>query len=432
MPLLESLYIAGVSAARRLLPLVAGASSKVGRGLRGREMALPSMVEWAGECRDEDRPLLWVHAPSVGEGLQAKAVIEALRLRDPRDAAQVVFTYFSPSAEELGSGMPVDWAGYLPWDVEADVSSALGALRPDVIAFTKTEVWPSLSRLAGERGVATALVAATLPASSSRLRFPTRSIVRSSMARLDLVAAVSSDDAARFVQTGVREGAVVVTGDPGIDSAVTRAAAADPGAPYLSIFHGVSRPILVAGSTWASDERVLMPALRRVRARWPDVQVVVAPHEPTPEHLRRLTTLARELGCATATLAAVEELGRAADVDIVLVERVGVLAHLYTVADMAYVGGGFHTAGLHSVLEPAAAAIPSTFGPGHDNAWAAAALARAGGAVEVATPDDLADTLLGWLDSPEERRAAGRAGRDWLRGHSGAAVRTAEAVRSLF
>lgn len=433
MPLFESLYAAGMSTARWLTPLLVGSSSKIGRGVRGRGQVLASMASWAHAARKPDAPLVWFHAPSVGEGLQTQAVIEALRLGGPfrGEGAQTVFTFFSPSAEDLARRMPVDWAGYLPWDVEADVSAALDSLRPDLIVFTKTEVWPLLSRLAAERGVATALIAATLPASSSRLRFPTRPVIGPSMGRLSLVAAISDDDASRFVQLGTPPSAVQVTGDPGIDSAVARASGADRSSAHLSIFHSPLRPLLVAGSTWEADERVLMPALREVRATRPDLQVVIAPHEPSEEHLARLTTAARELGCATATLETVEGLGRAADVDVVLVERVGVLAQLYTVADMAFVGGGFHGAGLHSVLEPAAAGIPTAFGPRHDNARAAGALLDVAGAVEVETAGDLARVLLGWVEDPDSRDTAGQAAREWLRGHEGAAARTAAAVRAL-
>jgi 3-deoxy-D-manno-octulosonic-acid transferase len=425
MPIFESLYAAGVAVARRLTPLVASAESKIGRGVRGRQEAGPSLAGWADRARDPQRPLVWVHAPSVGEGLQARAVIESLGAAT-EGRCQLMFTHFSPSAEALAREMPVDWAGYLPWDVRSDVESALDAARPDLIAFTKTEVWPVLSRAATRRGIPTALVAATLPATSSRSGFFTRRVLRPSMRRLSLVAAIAEEDARRFHGLGTRREAIVVTGDPGIDSALARADASDPAAAHLRAFASdASRPILVAGSTWPADEAVLLAALASVRARRPELRLVIAPHEPTASHLDPLEERLRSDGWITRRLSEVERRGALSDEDAVVVDRVGVLAQLYTVATFAFVGGGFHGAGLHSVLEPAAAGVPMVFGPRHDNARAATELVLVGGGATARTSASLTDTLLGWLDDPAACDAAGSSARNWILLHRGAAARTA-------
>jgi 3-deoxy-D-manno-octulosonic-acid transferase len=348
---------------------------------------------------------------------------------------ETVFTHFSPSAEALAASMPVDVAAYLPWDVPSAVGPVLDALHPDLVVFTKTEVWPVMSREARRRGIPTALVAATLPEGSSRLRWPTREVLRPSVRRLASVLAIGEEDAARFRRLGAHDERVYVTGDPAIDSAVQRAGQANPDATYLRPFreygreHG--RPTVVAGSTWPADEAVLLPACARVRAFVEDVRLIVAPHEPTGSHVAALERRLALDGWRVGRLGDVEAAGTAEDVDAVVVDRVGVLAHLYTVADVAYVGGGFHGAGLHSVLEPAAAGVPVAFGPRHGNAPAAAELVGAGGAVRVDGPDDLTDTLARWLGDDAKRRGTGRAASGYIDAHRGAAVRTAERLLDL-
>jgi 3-deoxy-D-manno-octulosonic-acid transferase len=430
MPVFESLYAAGMAAVRRLAPTVSGRDSKLGRGVRGRRSALSSLESWAETHRDPGRPLIWVHAPSVGEGLQARAVIEAARARGD-DRHQWAFTHFSPSAESLAGRMPVDWAGYLPWDVEFEVTRALAALQPAVIAFTKTEVWPVLSRTAAAWGVPTALLAATLPESSSRMGFAAGRTLRPSMQRLRLVAAIAADDASRFVESGVPDGVVRVTGDPGIDSALRRSRAADPASPHLRPFDEHPRPTLVAGSTWPADEAVLLPALTAVRARRRELRLVIAPHEPHADHVAALVGELRGEGWDTATLAEIESDRSMDGIDAVVVDRVGVLAELYTIGAMAYVGGGFHDAGLHSVLEPAAASIPTLFGPRHRNARAAGELLGTGAAAEVGDARALEGVVSGWLDDDAGRAEAGRAAESWIETHSGAAERTAAALLEL-
>ncbi|MBT8335288.1 MAG: hypothetical protein KJO11_01715 [Gemmatimonadetes bacterium] len=430
MPVFESLYAAGMAAVRRLSPTVSSRDSKLGRGVDGRRTALESLERWAEAHRDPARPLAWVHAPSVGEGLQARAVIESAQTRAP-DRFQWVFTHFSPSAEGLASRMPVDWSGYLPWDVESDVTRALAALRPSVVAFTKTEVWPVLSRTAAAWGVPTALFAGTLPATSSRVTFPARPVLRPSMERLQLVAAIADADADRFIAAGVRPEVVRVVGDPGVDSAAQRAAAADPQAPFLRPFQDRPRPTLVAGSTWPADEAVLVPALTAVRSRTSELRLIVAPHEPDPEHVEPLLGALRREGWDTVTLREIEAGATLEGVDAVVVDRVGALAHLYTVGAFAYVGGGFHDAGLHSVLEPAAAGIPCIFGPRHRNARAAGELLGAGAAAEVGDARDLEGVVTGWLDDDMQRTVAGSVAARWIDAHRGASDRTADALLAL-
>jgi 3-deoxy-D-manno-octulosonic-acid transferase len=114
------------------------------------------------------------------------------------------------------------------------------------------------------------------------------------------------------------------------------------------------------------------------------------------------------------------------------VDRVGVLAHLYTIGDVAYVGGGFHDMGLHSVLEPAAARLPVTFGPRHRNARAAAELIDCGGAAPVEDSDDLAALLVAWLQDEKSGSYAGGCGFGYIERHLGAADRTGALLADLF
>jgi 3-deoxy-D-manno-octulosonic-acid transferase len=426
---MERAYEILSQAARRAAPLLALGGPKVARAVHARRDAADRLVAWAERERAPDRPLVWFHAPSVGEGLQARAVLESLRAATPR--MQVVFTHFSPSAEALAARMPAEFAGTLPWDVPEEAGRAARAVRPDLLCFTKTEVWPVLAGAARAVGSRTALVAATVPDGSSRARWPVRAVVRPTLAALDLVAAVDDSDAERLILLGVRNPVMQVTGDPGIDSAAQRVAAADPYAPHLRPLHAARRPTLVAGSTWPTDEAVLVPACLELKRTHPTLRVVAAPHEPEEDAMRALEERVRAEGWRTARLAEVERMEGAADADLIVVDRVGVLAELYTTGDFAWVGGGFHGAGLHSVLEPAAAGVPIVFGPRHRSAPAAAELLARGGARVVTHAEDAAATLGAWLADREALASAGAAGRDYIQGHRGAAERTAAFLSDL-
>jgi len=425
----HALYRVVQEAARTLVPALARGDSKLARGLKARRDAHELLVRWGEKERDSARPAIWLHAPSVGEGLQARAVLEALQAR--RRDLQVVFTHFSPSAEKLARDMPADVGGYLPWDLPGPMSAVLDAVRPRAVVFAKTEVWPVLVAEATRRGVPCVLVGGTLAADAGRLRWPARDFLRPTWASLERVAAIAQEDGARFVELGVPADRVTVTGDPSVDSAATRAHAVDPEAPWLAPFHGDARPTVVAGSTWPADDAVLLPALSAMRDQITDARVVVAPHEPDDGYVKELLTSFSREGWHTETLSSVERSGSVEGVDAVIVDRVGVLAHLYTVGVVAYVGGGFHHAGLHSVREPAAAGIPVCFGPLHANARAAGELLAKGGAREVRDAATLAEALQTWLGDGAARDYAADRAFGYIDAHLGAAARTAELLDEL-
>ncbi len=405
-------------------PPLARGSSKLAAGLRGRADASETLSAWAQAHRDETVPLIWMHAPSVGEGLQAKAALDCLR--EVRPAAQLAYTFFSPSADKFASRLSVDVSAYLPWDVRSELRALLDDLSPGLICFTKTEVWPGLTAAATDRGVPAVLCAATLSRGAGRLRPGARRLLRPVFGALDRVLAIAPEDGERFVQLGVSRDRIEVTGDPGVDSAWRRARDVDPAAPHLAPFAKGSRPTAVAGSTWGPDEEVLVPALAELRERIPGLRCIIAPHEPNDAHLEGLERRLRASGLSSVRLAEVEANGDDGGADVVVVDRVGVLAELYATGRVAYVGGGFGRAGLHSVLEPAALGRPVVFGPSYERSRAAADLIGEGGAVAVTGSPDLVDTLERWLRDDERASAIGARALGYIEGHRGAAHRTAQ------
>lgn len=429
MSIPERFYTLGLGTLRPLLPLLARGEGKVARGVRGRRDVLARMEAWARAERDPARPLVWFHAPSVGEGLQARAVVQAFRRRRPD--AQVAYTFFSPSAERFAATVAANFADYLPLDVPGDVRRALVALRPDVLAFSKTDVWPTLTREAGRRSVRMAMLSGTLPATSSRLRGPARALLAPAYARLDHVAAISPADAERFGALGVAPERRSVMGDARFDQVWTRAAAVDRGAPHLAPLLGFAGATLVAGSTWAEDEERLLPAVRAVLRAGHPLRLVLVPHEPTAAHLSRTEAALDALGLRHRRHSAVVADPLAPVPDVVLVDRVGILGDLYAAAGLAYVGGGFGTAGLHSVLEPAAFGAPVLFGPRHANAREAGELVAVGGAFTAPDGDGLREQLTALVVGDAARRRSGEAAREYVRAGLGAAERGAEVVLRL-
>jgi 3-deoxy-D-manno-octulosonic-acid transferase len=423
----EVLYDWGTEGARRVLPRAPFLPDKAKRSVEGRRELLERIEKWAAENRT-DSPLVWFHAPSVGEGLQTRPVIEAIR--ELRPDLQLFYTYFSPSAEKLAKGMPVDFADYMPFDVVEDLQKVMEAVKPAVIVFGKLDVWPNVTRVARWRDAKLALVSATLAPNSSRLRWPTRSFLEPAYARLDAVGAISEDHAKRLADLGVLADRIEVTGDARFDQVWTRAQAIDHSKPPVSLLAEHEGLTLVAGSTWPEGEGHIVPAVAHLRERHADLRTVIVPHEPTKDHLARLEAHLEMDGLRYVRLSTVES-GETKPREVVVVDRVGALGELYALADISYVGGGFGKKGLHSVLEPAALGAPVLFGPRHANAREAGELVERGGAVTVGDWAELEIKLGRWLDDDEVRETAGAAALSYVQSNLGAGRRNAELVLEL-
>jgi len=417
-------YDAAGQLARMLAALAPNGHAKILRALRGRRDIRTRYAHWGATHRDGTRPLLWMHAPSVGEGLQARPVLQIARAKRPD--AQLAYTFFSPSAAAFARGLDVDFADYLPFDTEGEARSALNALQPRVLVFSKLDVWPNLARVAAERGVALGLVSATLAEGSSRRRGVAARLLTDAYARLNVVGAIDARDAERLVELGVRHDRITVTGDTRYDQVWARVRAVDRGTGFVAALAS-DRPTLVAGSTWPADERPLLAAWARVMAALPDARLIIAPHEPTDAHVRPVERWAIDAGLRGARLGAPD----AAAADVVIVDRVGVLGDLYALASVAYVGGGFHSAGLHSVLEPAAFGVPVLFGPRFTNSRDAELLITAGGGATADSAAAIETRLTDWLSDDGLRAETGRAARDLVEGGLGAAERSWEIVSEL-
>jgi 3-deoxy-D-manno-octulosonic-acid transferase len=333
-------------------------------------------------------------------------------------------TFFSPSAESVARRFGADFCDYLPFDTSRGADAALSALLPSALVYSKLDVWPVLTERAAANGVPIGMISATVRKDSSRRGFLSRALLEKAYAALDLVGAITEDDAERLVSLGVRRDNLRITGDTRYDQVWERASRIDPRGPLLAPLAS-ARPTLVAGSTWPADEARVFDAWTAVRRKIPDARLIIAPHEPSESHVASIERWAASERLAAARVDA----DASAFADVIIVDRVGPLGELYALGWVAFVGGGFHEAGLHSVLEPAAAGVPVIAGPGENPDLARLVAVDAGR--QVATASELALCAVEWLGDEGPGGARGLAAVSVIKANLGAADRATELVRSL-
>lgn len=367
------------------------------------------------------------HAPSVGEFLQGRAVIERLLERHPDMG--VVATHFSPSAENIISSYKRALAhSYLPFDSPGNMRRLFDITHPAIVILSRADVWYNLALEAKALGIPVVLIAGSIPNDS----FFNRWFLRISAERfrlLDGVAAVSEEEANKFRKLGVAESTVEATGDPRFDQTWERARALEPSEPVLNAFPRDGW-IFVAGSTWGNDEEVLLKAFRQVQGKRADARLIIVPHEPTSPRIASISARIKSLGMKSVTLKEIED-GVSFDASIVVVDRVGILWKIYSLGKCAFVGGSF-VRKVHNVMEPACFGIPVIVGPYHRNSHEAVRMIHEGGCFQVADEQEFAALWLKFMDNENIRNQAGEKAVKFIESQTGSAERTARWLEQKF
>jgi len=244
----------------------------------------------------------------------------------------------------------------------------------------KYDLWPNHLWCLQEKSIPVVLVNASIRPAVLTGNFLIKSFFMPFYKYFKFILTISPE-AKEFMDSSLHEpDKVFVAGDTRYDQVVKRAESAEADVENLrKIMHG--RRCFVAGSTWPSDERELIPALYAVFKRDIKFWVVLVPHEPTEEHIFQLQSLLDSIGIKHVRFSELNKNG-SGDFDVLIVDTVGILASLYSLADITFVGGGF-APGVHSVLEPAAFGKLVLFGPKYTNSFEAERLLEKGGGIVV-------------------------------------------------
>jgi 3-deoxy-D-manno-octulosonic-acid transferase len=360
-----------------------------------------------------------MHCASLGEFEQGRPVLEALHKEVPD--ARLILTFFSPSGFEMRKNYPLATGGvfYLPLDGPASARDFLDIVRPEAAIFVKYEFWYFYLRELKNRGVPTVLVSAIFRKEQAFFKL-WGGWFRKMLGYFS--ALFVQDEASRELldQIGVKN--VEVAGDTRIDRVLDVAQEAMEW-PVLDRFCAGAR-VLVAGSVWPPDERLLQAWLSdAVSEGW---KCILAPHEIEEEHILGLTrTLPGPVVRYTAAAKGGPVEGR-----VMLLDTVGMLASAYRYGELAYVGGGFGK-GIHNVLEPMAHGLPVFFGPRHEKFREARLLIESGAAFPVRSEAGFVKKF-GEICSKSDISLASQAGMEILERNKGATLRISAYIAGHF
>jgi len=373
---------------------------------------------------------IWIHAVSVGEVLTARALLPHLRARYPRLRLFVSTTTTTGQEVARRSLQFVDGVFYLPFDLPPVVGRTLRAVRPRLFLAMETEIWPNLLRACRLAGVETAVVNGRISARSFPRYWLARVFFRRVLSDVGRFCMQSEESARRIVAIGAEPARVSVTGSLKFDAVEPPEGFAGARNHVLRYFRvAADRPVVIAASTLKGEEEPVLDAFRRVRERCGTALLVIAPRKP--ERFEEADRLARRAGWRVARRTELQADGDPG-ADVIILDTIGELAHLYRIATVVFVGGSLVDAGGHNILEPAIHGKPIVFGPHmHNFTEIARAFLDSRGAIQVDSAAALASTLAALVGDPVQRASLGAAARALVDANRGATAKTLAVIAEL-
>jgi len=344
---------------------------------------------------------IWFHVSSLGEFEQARPVIE--KLKEKKNDLDIILTFFSPSGYTIRSTYSNANVYYLPADIPGNAARWIDLVKPDFAVFVKYDLWPGYLRALAKRKIPTVLISAHWKPSqkfSSWNLPPTRALLYG----FRQIFLQQADDVDYFQRKGFQN--LSIAGDTRIDRSLQLPLEAASKIP--DALKAIPPFDLVAGSTWPPDEKRIAEAIQQLNLR-----LLIAPHDTSEESIERLVNTFPFQVTKLSSYKVGDPLPK-----VIIVDSIGLLAYLYSLGKIAYVGGGFG-AGIHNTLEPMAHGKPLIFGPAFGKFPEAVDMIKEKAAISISTTDELIQTLNHFNLSDNAERAGAIAYR-YLVDHRGA------------
>ena len=370
---------------------------------------------------------LWIHAVSVGEVLAISGLVERLRSSFPE--YRVVVSTTTDTGQRLArKRFGEKNVFFFPLDFKFAIRPYLQLLRPALIVVAETEFWPNFLRLSHQSGARIAIVNARISDRSLPGYRRFRRVFARILNHVDLFLTQTSDDTRRLQLIGANSERVRVSGNLKFDAPIPAAA------PIIASLRSAveqagAGPILVCGSTVQDEESILVRAFENVLVSYPKSVMILAPRHP--ERFNEVSKMLESLGIHFWRRSIWN--GEPVAGGVFLLDTIGELFSLYSLADLAFVGGSLVPRGGHNIIEPAQHGVAIVVGNHTENFRDIVAIFAGNNAVKIVGPAELPLVFMELLapENNEERNALGRRAADTVRQQTGATERTLSELKML-
>lgn len=359
---------------------------------------------------------IWMHCASLGEFEQGRPLLERIRSAYPQSF--LIVTFFSPSGYESKKNDELfDYVGYLPMDSPSHAKRFISLCRPDIIFFVKYEFWYYYLKEAFVRKIPTFLISGIFREGQPFFR-PGFGFFRKMLWRFNFLFLQNEHSLEMLGRIGLRDHAII-TGDTRFDRTVELLKIPFCDA-VVNRFIQKGSPLLVAGSTWSEDDRLLGSYFKK----HPEIFGIIVPHNIDSDNIRRCQSFYPDAVLYSESL---QNRSIPGGCRILIIDCVGILSLLYRLSTISYLGGGFGKEGIHNVLEAAVYGKPVIFGPIYYQFIEAEALINCGGGFSIKNEVELASVMT--LLLTDKGKLAGEKASDFVKQGAGACERIMEYLK---
>ncbi|WP_411895768.1 3-deoxy-D-manno-octulosonic acid transferase [Winogradskyella sp. A2] len=402
------IYIAGV-----FIKIFAVFNPKLKLGVAGRKdtfYLLKSAI-------DENDNVFWFHCASLGEYEQGLPVFEALK--EKYLDFKIVLSFFSPSGYEIRKNADIaDIVVYLPLDTNKNAKRFLDLVNPTYVIFVKYEIWPNLLNEIKKRKINAILISALFRENQSFFKWYGTFMSKAIFAFKHIF---TQDEKSKQLLETIEYHNVTISGDTRFDR-VSNQLKVDNSLPFLEQFIN-DKLCFVFGSTWPEDDKLYIDFINNNSDK--DVKYVIAPHNIKPNYI---ASYKAQLKGKYITFSEMNS-ENFSDYNIFILDTIGYLSKAYSYADIAYVGGGAGSTGLHNILEPAVFGIPIIIGKNYEKFPEAKALLASNGLVSVNSKIKFDKIVASLINNVSKRKAMGTINENFIKENKGAVNQILDYIR---
>ena len=378
-------------------------------------------------CGSSEENIIWFHAASMGEVTALATVVYEIQKAFPTLRVAVSTTTVTGQVRAKKLIPSAHCIFLLPLDIPWAVSRVLRRLRPHALVLTETELWPNLIVQAHHRGCNLALINGRMSEKSVPRYRLIKGLVKHILTCLHLMCLQTERDRDRFVTLGADPERTIILGNIKFD--LLRFLATLKKFDLTRESLGIAPPwkVIVAGSTRPGEEEILLSSFHKIKEVVGECVLILV-----PRHVDRINEIEGILAAHQFDFTVRSRIGtpKPFSGDVILVDTMGELSHLYSLGDVAFVGGSLVPLGGHNPLEPAMWGVPVLFGPHRDNIrHITELLIEEKGGIEIKNSDEFALTVLQLLQDPDERNMRGQAAQRVVEANAGVSTRTAQLLR---
>jgi len=370
---------------------------------------------------------LWIHALSVGEVISALPLVHALRQAYP--SRGIAFTVTTKQGMEIARReLHADATVllFMPFDFWWSVHRVVRVLRPSLFLLVETDLWPGLLHHLKRRGIPTLLVNGRVSPHTLRSYMRCPSVARMMFKDLDLCLMQTDLDRERLIRVGVRPQRLKTTGNIKFDRNWVTLSDDERGIWLRQLRLSLDDPVWVAGSTHRGEDSIVLDVFQKLLPLFPRLRLIIAPRRL--EEAADVYRLAEAKGLKPLLRT---DLPKADDsYGVLVLNTMGELGSVYSVATISFVGGSLVPQGGHNLLEPARMGCPVLFGPNtQDFDLMSELLIEAGGGRRVRDGEELFETMKTLLSDRGKKEQMGNRARAFVEGNRGALTRIMDHIR---